>query len=124
MAVHLRRGDLIGNSRFSRPVVSEAQLISGIEEVRKAVLISGENNGQPIVFHVFTQVRGSWIQLPSHGEHRARARRTASAARSPGVHRMTVLVKQGPFTREEKRLTWATCPLRFGSFTCSLGVHV
>jgi len=55
VAVHLRRGDLIGNARFSRPVVSEAQLISGIEEVRKAVLISGENNGQPIVFHVFTQ---------------------------------------------------------------------
>lgn len=59
VAVHLRRGDILSTvpgRHFVRGVVSEAQLISGMEQVKKAVLAQGVNGGQPIVFHVFTQV--------------------------------------------------------------------
>jgi len=60
VAVHWRRGDIVnpassrGNS-YRRGVVSEEQLIFAMEVMRKAVMHAGENHGQEIIFHVFTQ---------------------------------------------------------------------
>jgi hypothetical protein len=39
-----------------RAVVSEDELLISMEAMREAILKAGENHGQPIVFHVFTQV--------------------------------------------------------------------
>jgi hypothetical protein len=58
VAVHWRRGDVAqpDSVRFTRAVVSEEQLMFAMEVMRKAVMDAGENHGQAIVFHVFTQV--------------------------------------------------------------------
>ena len=59
MAVHLRRGDIanpLAKVNRDRAVVSEDELLFAMNEVRTAILDAGENHGQAIVFHVFTQV--------------------------------------------------------------------
>jgi hypothetical protein len=56
VAVHLRRGDIMLNDRA---VVSEDELLFAMEAMRKAIVDAGENHGQAIVFHVFTQVLSS-----------------------------------------------------------------
>jgi hypothetical protein len=42
-----------------RAVVSEDELLFAMEAMRKAIVDAGENHGQAIVFHVFTQVLSS-----------------------------------------------------------------
>jgi hypothetical protein len=54
VAVHLRRGDINNDRR--RPVVPEDALLLAMETMRKAIMDAGENHGQAIEFHVFTQV--------------------------------------------------------------------
>ena len=49
VAVHLRRGD-------KQQMENETVLARAMDTVKKAVDDAGENHGQPIMFHVFTQV--------------------------------------------------------------------
>ena len=66
VAVHLRRGDIA--SVAARPVVPEDALLLAMEAMRKAIVDAGENHGQAIVFHVFTQVlpRSPTIRSPRY----------------------------------------------------------
>jgi hypothetical protein len=56
VAVHLRRGDIINDD--DRHVESQNIMVKVIDTVKKAVEDAGEHHGQPIMFHVFTQVGG------------------------------------------------------------------
>jgi hypothetical protein len=73
VAVHWRRGDIAqpdsscrnhGHGGYTRGVVPEEQLISAMEMMRNAVIDAGENHGQAIVFHVFTQVGFNTFPAP------------------------------------------------------------
>jgi hypothetical protein len=68
VAVHLRRGDIMHENPSAkvahrRAVVSEDELLFAMDAMRKAIVDAGENHGQAIVFHVFTQVRKT---TPAH----------------------------------------------------------
>ena len=54
MAVHLRRGDIVNDD--DRHVESQSVMAKIMDTVKKAVDDAGENHGQPIMFHIFTQV--------------------------------------------------------------------
>ena len=54
VAVHLRRGDIVNAD--DRHVESQSVMAKIMDTVKKAVDDAGENHGQPIMFHVFTQV--------------------------------------------------------------------
>jgi len=65
VAVHWRRGDIAPDSvaalpktinpSYRRGVVSEDQYIVAMEMMKLAILNAGENQGQEIVFHLFTE---------------------------------------------------------------------
>jgi hypothetical protein len=58
VAVHWRLGDIANAEAKTTPreIVSEDQLVFAMETMKTAVLNAGENHGQAIVFHVFTEV--------------------------------------------------------------------
>jgi len=65
VAVHLRRGDIMSNDRA---VVSEDQLVFAMETMKTAVLNAGENHGQAIIFHVFTQGENDLHKLSARND--------------------------------------------------------
>ena len=77
VAVHLRRGDI--QHVEGRSVVPENVVLLAMEAMRKAIVDAGENHGQAIVFHVFTQVLSR--SLPSSTSTVRRRDRAPSGGR-------------------------------------------